>query len=130
MGNSIVASRGLLAKVVAGTAIALFWCVSAISTVGVASLATAVSAVTSPASAGDKDRRHRDGNRNRHRRERRRRRRGNSWEWYWWGALGVLKPSSGLSSRKNRGRQLRSALLFFTLEERERPIARFLFEFD
>ena len=88
MGNSIVASRGLLAKVVAGMAIALFWCVSAISTVGVASLATAVSAVTSPAWAGDRDRRNRngnrDGNRNRHRRERRRRRRGNDWEWYWW----------------------------------------------
>ena len=84
MGNSIVASRGLLAKVVAGTAIALFWCVSAITTVGVASLATAVSAVTSPASAGDRDRRNRDGNRNRQRRQRRRRRRGNSWEWYWW----------------------------------------------
>ena len=63
MGNSIVASRGLLAKVVAGMAIALFWCVSAISTVGVASLATAVSAVTSPAWAGDRDRRNRDGNR-------------------------------------------------------------------
>ena len=51
MGDKIVASRGLLAKVVAGMAIALFWCVSAISTVGVASLATAVSAVISPASA-------------------------------------------------------------------------------
>jgi hypothetical protein len=93
MGNGIVASRGLLAKAVAGMAIALFWCVSAISTVGVASLATAVSAVT-PAWAGDRDRKgsRGDGDRKRsrsdgdgrRRRHRRRRRRGDSWEWYWW----------------------------------------------
>jgi hypothetical protein len=79
MGNN---SRGLLAKVVAAITIALFWCVNAIGTVGVSSLTTAVSAVTSPAFAGDKDRkRNRDGRR---RRQRRRRYRNNKWEWYWW----------------------------------------------
>jgi len=78
MGNN---SRGLLAKVVAAIAIALFWCVNAIGTVGITSLATTVSAVT-PAMAGDKHRkRHRDGDR---RRRRRRRYRNNKWEWYWW----------------------------------------------
>jgi hypothetical protein len=82
MGNSLVTSRGLLAKVVAATAIALFWCVNAVGTVGITSLATAASAVTTPAQAGERHRnRNRDGRRRRHRR---RRYRNNRWEWYWW----------------------------------------------
>jgi hypothetical protein len=71
MAKPLVAPRGLVAKAVAGAAIALFWCFSALSTVGLASLTTAVGAVTSPAMAGDKDRdrgKKGDGDRRRRRR--------------------------------------------------------------
>jgi hypothetical protein len=74
-----------LAQAVAAVVIALFWCINAIGTVGVTSLATAVSAVT-PAHAGERRRNKDDGNRRRRRRQsrrRQRRRRGDNWEWYW-----------------------------------------------
>ena len=83
MGNSPVTSRGMLAKVVAAIAIALFWCINAFGTVEVTALGTAASAVTTPAQAGA---RHRNRNRGRRRRHRRRRYRNNRWEWYWWSA--------------------------------------------
>jgi hypothetical protein len=80
----------LLAQTVAAVAIAVFWCVSAVGTIGttlgVTTLATAINAATSaPAEAG---RRYRRG---RYWRGGRRRRRGRRWRggiwvpyWYWW----------------------------------------------
>jgi hypothetical protein len=52
MGNSIVASRGLLTKAVAAVSIAVFWCISTVSTtigttIGVTTLAAAVTAASS-----------------------------------------------------------------------------------
>jgi hypothetical protein len=48
MGNSLVASRGPLAKALAAVAIAAFWCMSTLGTaIGVTSLAAAVTATTS-----------------------------------------------------------------------------------
>ena len=72
-GTKRTHSRKLLAQAVAAIAIAVFWCISAIgTTVGVTTLAAAVTTATSTtAEAG------------RRRRRRRRRRRGNAWEWFW-----------------------------------------------
>jgi hypothetical protein len=70
-----------LAQAVAAVVIALFWCISSLATtVGVMTLATAVGAATSPAQAGEKDRKRR---RRRQSRRRQRRYRNNKWEWYW-----------------------------------------------
>ena len=80
----------LLAQTVAAIAIAVFWCISAVGTIGttlgVTTLATAINAATSaPAEAG---RRYRGGRYRGDRRRRRRRRRWQGgvwvpyWEWY------------------------------------------------
>ena len=75
-----------LAQAVAAVVIAVYWCVTAIGTVGVTSLAAAVSAVT-PVNAGERRRNKDDGNRRRRRRRQSRRRQrryyNNNWEWYW-----------------------------------------------
>jgi hypothetical protein len=79
----------LLAQTVAAVAIAVFWCVSAVGTIGttlgVTTLATAINAATSaPAEAGRRywRGRYRGGRR----RRRGRRWRGGVWVpyWYWW----------------------------------------------
>jgi hypothetical protein len=71
MMSSLLEPRKLLAKTIAAIAIAMFWSISAFSTtvgttVGVTTLATAVTAATTTAEAGYRRRRYRH-----HRRRRR-----------------------------------------------------------
>lgn len=96
--QKLLSLPGLLARTIAATAIALFWCISAVgttvgTTVGVTTLAAAVNAWTvTPAEAGRRGRRGRYGRRGRSRRWRGRGRRGRYRGWGWGGPCIAIGP--------------------------------------